>query len=161
MTKFHLAIVATADGFIARHSADAPDTWASAEEQETFFSHVGAADWSAMGRHTHAAVEKPEQRRIIFSWRHSGWQRPTQLWLDPKSISPRDLPTLVSEVHPCGQVLILGGTTVHDWFHAHAAINRIFLTIEPRIFYAGLPMFSGHSGDPCAPLERLGYVCQS
>ncbi|MEL7216361.1 MAG: dihydrofolate reductase family protein, partial [Pseudomonadota bacterium] len=87
--------------------------------------------------------------------------RPTQLWLDPADITPQALPSLVASVHPCEHILILGGTTVHDWFNHHNAIDRLFLTVEPLTFGSGLPMFSGQAGDPCATLERMGYACIS
>jgi dihydrofolate reductase len=159
--EFHLAVVCTEDGFIARHPADSPASWASAEEQDIFFQHVNAASWAIMGRNTHEAADRPERRRIIFSRKRYGWQRPTQLWLDPESVMPRDLPHLVHGKHPFGLGLILGGTTVHDWFDEHNAIDRVFLTIEPVRFGEGLPVFTGASGNPLRTFAERGYVVRS
>lgn len=156
---FTLTVVASRDGFIARAPDDAPQAWASREEQDLFFADVKAADWAIMGRHTHEAADRPDRRRIVFS---SGagageWRRPTQLWIDPGRLAPADLPGLVAGVHPLAAGLILGGTRVHDWFLAHCAIDRVHLTVEPVAFGAGLPLFSGRRGPAEEVLEAAGF----
>ncbi|MDJ0630040.1 MAG: dihydrofolate reductase family protein [Rhodobacter sp.] len=157
---FTLTVVTSADGYIARARDDAPQQWASAEEQALFFADVAAADWAIMGRHTHEAADRPDRHRIVLSSRVCGWRRPTQLWLDPDGISPRDLPDLVASRRPLRNGLILGGTRVHDWFLAHAAIDRVHLTVEPAIFGAGLPLFTGTAGQLPGPvLEAAGFRC--
>lgn len=157
---FTLAVVATLDGFIARTPDHPPQSWASEEEQALFFAAVEAADWAIMGRHTHLAADKPHRRRIIFSTtaKPADWRRPTQLWLDPMGFEPADLAHQVAAVHPLRRGLILGGTRVHDWFHARRAIDCIKLTIEPLHFGEGLPIFTSQTAqDPQAACEVLGY----
>jgi len=159
---FTLTVVASRDGFIARAPDHPPQGWASAEEQVLFFRDIEAADWAIMGRHTHQAADRPERRRIVFSRRLSGWQRPTQLWLDPEALTPADLPRLVARVHPLAHGLVLGGTAVHDWFLRHRAIDRVHLTIEPVEFGSGLPIFSGQqAGDPLEIFIRAGFALRS
>lgn len=163
MTEFTLTIVTSRDGFIARAIDHPPQAWASPEEQVLFFGDVEAADWVILGRNTHAAADRPDRRRIVFSRRKSGWQRPNQLWVDPAAIRPQDLPALVGHVHPLRRGLILGGTTVHDWFHRHGSISRVHLTVEPVDFGSGLPIFSGQSSrDPLEVFGQAGYepVCE-
>ena len=111
-----------------------------------------------MGRNTHLAADKPHRRRIVFSTTTSGWQRPTQLWLDPAQHTPDALATLVADVHPLENGLILGGTRVHDWFLAHRAIHKVHLTVEPVIFGEGLPIFTdAHRGAPLAIFVDRGF----
>ncbi|MGI9390312.1 MAG: dihydrofolate reductase family protein [Boseongicola sp.] len=145
MTEFTLTVATSADGFISRTAEEPPQEWASAEEQTLFFRDVDAADWAIMGRNTHEAADKPYRRRIVFSSKTGGWQRPTQLWLDPAGVAPNDLVQRVADVHPLDRGLILGGTRVHDWFLAHGAIDKVHLTIEPIAFGAGLRIFSNQS----------------
>jgi dihydrofolate reductase len=162
MAVFTLTIVASRDGFIARAHDHPPQAWASAEEQVLFFQDVEAADWVILGRNTHEAADRPERRRIVFSRTTKGWQRPTQLWVDPQDLAPDDLPGLVEHVRPLEHGLILGGTSVHDWFHHHRAISRIHLTIEPVEFGTGLPIFTGQTlADPLQVFERAGYALVS
>lgn len=159
-STFTLAVVASLDGFIARAPGHPPQDWASAEEQAIFFRQVEAADWAIMGRGTHEAADKPQRRRIVFSTSGGAgqWRRPTQLWLDPAGRTPRDLPALVERIHPMRQALILGGTTVHDWFLRHGAIDRIVLTIEPVRFGEGLPIFTGQTSEaPETIIRNAGF----
>jgi dihydrofolate reductase len=157
--SFTLTVVTTADGFIARAPDDAPQAWASPEEQALFFADVEAADWAVMGRHTHQAADRPDRRRVVFS---SGggagqWRRPTQLWIDPAGLTPADLPALVGRVYPLRQGLVLGGTAIHDWFLAHGAIDRVHLSVEPIAFGSGLPLFTRHGGPPETALAAAGF----
>lgn len=156
---FTLAVVATADGFIARHPGHTPAGWASAEEQALFRAEVAAADWSIMGRGTHEAADRPERRRIVFSSAapKPQWRRPNQLWLDPAGLAPDDLAALVAAVHSLRAGLILGGTLVHDWFHRAGRLARIHLTVEPVSFGAGLPLFTGTAGPAEKVLAGMGY----
>lgn len=165
--RFTLAVVTTADGFIARAPDDAPHLWASPEEQALFFADVAAADWAIMGRNTHVAAERPDRRRIVFSGAapaatcvgQGDWRRSTQVWLDPEGITPGDLAGVVAGVHPLRNGLILGGTRVHDWFLKHGAIDIVHLTVEPVRFGAGLPLFSGQTGPAEDVLRGLGFAC--
>lgn len=142
--RFTLVVAATEDGFIARHPGHNPADWASPEEQALFFDKVDACDWGIMGRGTHETADKPHRRRIVFSTSAPtpDWRRPTQLWVDPAKMTPADFPALVGARHPMQTALILGGTTVHDWFLGHGAIDEVLLTVEPCRFGAGLPIFS-------------------
>ena len=127
-----------------------------------FFQDVEAADWAIMGRNTHLAADKPNRRRIVFSSQISGWQRPTQLWLDPSDTTPHALADLISGVHRLNAGLILGGTRVHDWFLEHRAIDAVHLTIEPVAFGDGLPVFSAQtSQDPIEVFQLAGFEVQS
>ncbi|MEO9825677.1 MAG: dihydrofolate reductase family protein [Paracoccaceae bacterium] len=158
MTHFTLTVATSRDGFISRSTDEPPQAWASEEEQALFFRDVNAADWAVMGRNTHLAADRPERRRIIFSTQISGWQRPTQLWVDPSDLTPPALSGLVDGVHACDNGLILGGTRVHDWFLKHRAIHKVHLTIEPVAFGDGLPVFTTQtSEDPVEIFETAGF----
>ncbi len=158
MTTFTLTVATSADAFIARSTDEPPQAWASVEEQALFFRDVEAADWAIMGRNTHQAADKPFRRRIIFSSKTKGWQRPSQLWLDPADMTPGDLERDVANIHPLENGLILGGTRVHDWFLAARAIHKVHLTIEPVEFGRGLPIFSDHTEtDPIKTFTSRGF----
>ncbi len=159
---FTLTVATSADAFIARATNDAPQTWASAEEQALFFQDVEAADWAIMGKNTHLAADKPHRRRVVFSTKTNGWLRPSQLWLDPAKLTPADLQSQVAPVAPLRNGLILGGTRVHDWFLAHGAIDKVNLTVEPGTFVNGLPIFSDQSQtNPVAVFEARGFKVHS
>lgn len=156
--RFTLTVATSLNGLIARATDDTPQNWASPEEQVLFFRDVEAADWAIMGRNTHLAADKSERRRIIFSTRTDGWQRPAQLWCDPTDLTPYDLAEQVRHVRPMQNGLILGGTRVHDWFLKHDAIHRVHLTIEPVTFVNGLPVFTNQNkSDPVSIFADRGF----
>ncbi len=163
---FTLHLCATADGFIAREPSQPPSHWASPEEQTWFLEQVARADWSVMGRLTHEVALRPDRRRIIFSAgapQAGEWRLPTQLWIDPDGVTPAALAARVAPVHPLCHGLILGGTRVHDWFHAHNAIDRIEMTVEPLTFGGGVPIFSDQRGirPPEAVVLDHGYMLEA
>ena len=158
--RFTLHVVATSDGFIARYSGHSPADWQSEEDAEYFFAAVDAADWSVMGRVTHTAAPRADRRRVVFSTATPvpDWRTPTQVWLDPRGLTPDALPDLLCGVHPVRDVLILGGTRVHDWFLAHGRLDAVTLCVEPLRFGEGLPIFTGDgAGDPVASFTRRGF----
>jgi len=158
MPDYTLAVATSADGFIARAADHTPQSWASAEEQALFFAHVNAADWAIMGRNTHLAADKADRHRIVFSTSMQGWQRATQLWLDPTQITAADLPGMVAGIRPLNSGLVLGGTRVHDWFVAANALSKVYLTIEPIHFHDGLPIFSDQkTRNPLEAFRARGY----
>lgn len=155
---FTLTVATSLNGLIARATDDVPQNWASPEEQVLFFRDVEAADWAIMGRNTHLAADKPHRRRIVFSSKTNGWQRSSQLWCDPKTLTPGALAERVRQVRPLRHGLILGGTRVHDWFLKHNAIHRVHLTIEPVTFENGLPVFTNqNASDPLSIFTDRGF----
>ncbi len=155
---FTLTVATSRDALISPTTDTPTEDWASAEEQALFFRDVEAADWAIMGRHTHEAADKPERRRIVFSSAVTGWQRATQLWLDPAGLEPEALAQAVEEVRPLRRGLILGGTRVHDWFLARNAIDRVHLTVEPVRFGTGLPISTDQQKqDPLEVFRARGF----
>ena len=55
-------------------------------------------------------------------------------------------------------VLVLGGTSVHDYFLYADLIDEIFITIEPLTFNEGIPAFTYINFKDLTPyLEERGY----
>jgi dihydrofolate reductase len=156
---FTLAAVVSADGFIARRAGEHPGSWASAEEQARFLAAVPRYDWAFMGRTTHETALRPDRRRVVFS-RGVGldWRAERHLWVDPARVPMAEILAALRPVRPPRRCIVLGGTTVHDWFFAQDLVDRIEITIEPQHFGAGLPLLSGQRGDAVAELERRGFT---
>lgn len=157
--QFILTVATSGDALISPSTDTSTADWASREEQELFFADIAAADWCIMGRHTHQAADRPDRHRIIFSTTVSGWQRPTQLWLDPDELTPATLAVQVNDVRRLETGLILGGVRVHDWFLAARAIDQVNLTVEPVTFRKGVPVFTGQTEtDPLEVFLSRGFA---
>jgi len=160
-TAFTLTAVVSADGFIARRAGEHPGTWASAEEQARFLAQVPRYDWAFMGRTTHETALREDRRRVVFSRGAAGldWRTPRHLWVDPAKVPMSEILAAVRPVRAPRRCIVLGGTTVHEWFLAHGLIDRIELSIEPLRFGTGLPLLGGQrAGDPTAHLIARGFV---
>jgi dihydrofolate reductase len=154
-----MTVVASMDGFIARHSGEKCDFWGSSGNRALFHGDLEAADWTIIGRQTHEANPRPERRRVVFTSSDSvSCNRPTQVCVDPSGLEPADLARIVEPVRPMRRALIVGGTRVYDWFRSHDAIDRVHLTIEPVCFNSGLAIFSDlPSGGPLRTFAKAGY----
>jgi dihydrofolate reductase len=159
-TTFTLTAVVSADGFIARRAGEHPGSWASAEEQARFLAEVARHDWAFMGRITHETALRQDRRRVVFSRGATGldWRTARHLWVDPAKVALDAILAALDPVWPPRRCIVLGGTTVHDWFLEHGLIDRIELTIEPLGFGTGLPLLSGQPDDLTAELVRRGFM---
>jgi dihydrofolate reductase len=159
-STFTLTAVVSADGSIARRVGEHPGTWASAEEQARFLAEVPRYDWAFMGRMTHETALRQDRRRVVFSRSARGldWRTERHLWVDPARVALAEILAALMPVRPPRRCIVLGGTTVHDWFLERGLIDRIELSIEPLRFGTGLPLLSGQRGDVVEELERRGFV---
>lgn len=157
---FTLTAVASADGFIGRRAGEHPGAWASAEEQARFLVEVSGYDWAFMGRTTHQTAFRHDRRRVVFSRAVTGleWREASHLWVDPAKVPLAEILAALTPVRPPRRCIVLGGTTVHDWFLAHGLVDRIELTVEPLRFGTGLPLVSGQPDDLMAELGRRGFA---
>ena len=97
-----------------------PSKWASPEDQEFFDGMKKKVGVLIVGRKTFEAAGKPSGdgiRRIVMS-REGGFELPTDI----------------------NEALLVGGSELNAEFFRRKLINEIYLTIEPKIFGAGLPL---------------------
>ena len=160
---FTLTAVVSSDGYIARRPGEHPGGWASPEEQARFLAEVPRYDWAFMGRTTHETAFREDRRRVVFSRAADGldWRERTHLWVDPDRIAWSDILAALEPVRRPRRCVVLGGTTVHDWFLARGLIDRIELSIEPLRFGTGLPLLAGQTGDPVALLTGRGFAVET
>jgi dihydrofolate reductase len=157
---FTLTAVMSADGYIARRAGEHPGSWASAEEQARFLAAVPAYDWAFMGRTTHETAFRKDRRRVVFSRSATGldWREATHLWVDPARVTLAGILAALTPIQAPRRCIVLGGSTVHDWFLEHDLIDQIELSIEPLRFGSGLPLLTGQPDDVTKELTRRGFV---
>lgn len=118
--KILLAMVISADGKTTRGDDPGTHAWASPEDQAHFQALKEKIRVLIMGRKTYEAAGKPHGdgiRRIVMS-RETGF------------VLPDDIE----------EVLLVGGSELNAEFFKRKLINEIYLTIEPKLFGAGLPL---------------------
>ena len=102
---------------------ESPNLWASVEDHGFFNDLKKKIGVVIVGRKTYEAAGKPHGdgiRRIVMS-RDTGFVLPTDI----------------------KEALLVGGSELNAEFFRRKLINEIYLTIEPKIFGAGLPIAQG------------------
>lgn len=142
-----LAAVVSADGKITRGSRPDVSEWTSAADKKHFARLVEESDAIVMGRQTYAAARKnmklsPKRLRIVIT-RNPGKYRKSEVpcQLEFSNDSPRAIVRRFSR-QGRRRVLVAGGAEVNALFLKANLVQRIELTVEPKIFGAGKSVVS-------------------
>ena len=140
--KYTLAFACSKDGFIAKHSKDNPFEWTSKEDQNHLQTLISENQWQVMGRTTHELNPNQQRKRIVFSRKYEEIKLikkdiPDQFYFNPDLHQWSDFEKICS-----GNILILGGTSVHDFFIYAELVDTIHITVEPHTFNEGVRAFS-------------------
>ena len=129
-----LAMVVSLDGRSTK-ADESPNLWASIEDQGFFHDLKHKIGTIIVGRKTYEAAGKPSGdgiRRIVMS-RDTGFVLPTDI----------------------KEALLVGGSELNAEFFRRKLINEIYLTIEPKIFGAGLPIAQAMGLDVSLKLIKI------
>ncbi len=132
----------TLDGKIAK-STDHPATWTSKADKKIFVEETKKAAVIIMGKTTYDTIGKPlpDRLNIVMDFKVDESKNiPNSL--EYTSLQPKEL---LQELEQRGfkQVIIGGGSAINGLFLSQGLIDEIWLTLEPKIFGQGLPLFTG------------------
>jgi dihydrofolate reductase len=144
-------VVSSLDGYITKHDASGTHGWASAEDQEHFFSVMSTCDASVMGAQTYLAAREQILKGAAASMRlRTVWTRGPERYLADTipgklEFSAEPLAALLTRLHDEGfqRCCVVGGGQVYAAAFAEDLIDELQLTLEPVIFGAGVR----HSGE--------------
>ena len=135
MRVFLIAAI-SADGFIARDENQLSTTWTSKEDHKFFSDMTKEAGVIVMGGTTYRTVNRPlpGRRNIIYSH-----QKIEQEGVETTQEAPDKLLARL-EREGCKAVAICGGQSIYDMFLEAGLVQELYLTIEPQLFGAGIPL---------------------
>lgn len=140
MIPVTLMMVITADGKIAKNSGHFPD-WTSREDKKLFAEISKKHGVVMMGEKTFATFPSPLKDRlnVVFTLEKNPLETPGVKW-----VSGEPEPILL-ELEKMGytSALLGGGAFLNTLFLEKKLISKIILTVEPKIFGAGLGLFNG------------------
>lgn len=140
MIPVTLMMAMTADGKIAKTSGHFPD-WTSKEDKKLFAEISKGHGVVMMGEKTFATFPSPLRDRlnVVFTMEKN---KPEQAGVKWVSGEPE---TVLLELEKMGHTsaLLGGGAFLNTIFLEKKLINEIILTVEPKIFGAGLGLFNG------------------
>lgn len=137
------------DGFITRHD-ESGTAFTSAADKAYFTQVLAGFDCSVMGSTTYRTIrdmirrQPPSPRRRVVLTRRPddyAYERIADL-LEFRSDSPETILARFSEAG-CSECALLGGSQIHHLFLDHDLVDRVWLTLEPRLFGRGTPFVAG------------------
>ena len=139
MIKTFIIAAQTADGYIAKHS-DHPAVWTSKEDKKRFIEITKRAGVMVMGLRTFKTLGKalPGRLNIVYSDQK---ENPEIEGVEYTSLSPKELIKNLDE-RGFKEVAICGGSSIYTMFMGSGIVEKLYLTIEPKIFGSGMSLFN-------------------
>jgi len=138
----YVAYVATSiDGRIAQNNHSGTD-WTSKEDWNFFQQSLKKIDAVIVGHATFKVAESRLRRRnaiVITSKVHRPKTEARTVFFNPRT---SNLKNFLRKKH-YKTVAILGGSQIYDYCLRHNMLDEFYVTIEPYVFTAGVPMFQG------------------
>jgi len=139
MNVFIIAAV-TADGFIARSGTHEAD-WTGGEDKKVFVKLTKQAGTIVMGSRTFATIGRalPDRRNIVYT------SKPDSITADGIETTNESPVELIDRLSKEGvsTLAVCGGSAIYDLFMRAGVVDEIYLTIVPKLFGAGMPLFAG------------------
>ncbi|MDD4995319.1 MAG: dihydrofolate reductase family protein [Patescibacteria group bacterium] len=144
--KTILLMAITLDGKIAKHAAHAA-TWTSKADKKIFVEETKKAGVIIMGQTTYDTIGRPLPGRLNVVMNPE--PDATKNIPDSLEFTNREPRELLTDLEKRGfsNAIIGGGATINGLFLKSGLIDEIWLTIEPKIFGEGLPLFRGADVD--------------
>jgi dihydrofolate reductase len=136
MIKTFIIAAVSADGFIAKDSNHAA-YWTSKEDKAKFVELTKRAKVIVMGSTTYQTLKRPlaDRLNIVYS-KSKTFEGAETTQAEPKYLI-HDL-----EARGYEEVAICGGSHIYSMFLQAHCVDRIYLTIEPKIFGTGITLFN-------------------
>lgn len=149
MKTFIIAAV-SADGFIGRDSRHTAD-WTGKEDKKIFVQLTRDAGVVIMGSNTFRTIGRalPGRRTIVLTHDPKSLAIPG---IESTSETPADLLARLKKEN-CHAVAICGGASVYNAFMQAGLVDELYLTVVPRLFGNGQPLFGGSLDIPLQLLE--------
>ncbi len=138
--KVTLMMAMTVDGKIARNDRHFPD-WTGSEDKKLFVQITKSAGAIIMGSKTYDTIGNPlpDRKNIVLTRNLS--RRSDH----PDLVYTNDPPETVLKVLAADgyhEVVLVGGSIVNSLFARKNLIDEFIITIAPRIFGTGVPLFN-------------------
>ncbi len=136
MIKTFIIAAVSADGFIAKDE-NHPAYWTSKEDKDRFVEITKRAGAVVMGSTTYHTLKRPlaDRLNIVYS-RKKTFDGAETTQAEPKQLL-KDL-----EARGYGEVAICGGSHIYTMFLKAHCVDKIYLTIEPKLFGKGITLFN-------------------
>jgi dihydrofolate reductase len=140
--KYSAFVVCSIDGRISENSKSGTN-WASKEDWKHFQKSLSKMDAVLTGHNTYTVAETSLKKRntiVLTSKVSTPTSAGSVVFFNPEKHNIKKFLQSKNYKH----IGVIGGSQVYDFCLKNKMIDEIFVTIEPDIFTAGVPMFSGN-----------------
>jgi dihydrofolate reductase len=138
--KLTMMMAITADGMIARNQAHFPD-WTCPADKKMFKARTQKAGVVIFGSKTYETIGKPLAGRLnIVITRHPERYQPAENLLVSSAAPELLLKDLTQRGYE--EAILAGGSIINTLFIKSRLVDEVVLTVAPRIFGQGVPLFS-------------------
>lgn len=159
-TKFpglHIYIIAaiTLDGFIAQDTEQVSTAWTSKEDFDFFVKKTKETGLLIMGSSTFETINRPlAGRKIVVLSRTKTYPQFKKSQVEAMSGSLTEVLTeLVKQGY--SELAVCGGSSVYTQFLQSGFVDKMYITIEPKIFGKGISLFNQPMDISLELLERI------
>lgn len=142
MIKTYIIVAQTADGKIARNSSHEAD-WTSRADKKHFIEMTKKSGVMIMGLNTFKTFPSPLKDRlhIVYSDKEGSENDNIPGVVEYTKDSPE---VLIKKLEERGfkEVAVCGGSTIYTMFMKSGLVEKIYITIEPRLFGEGMSIFN-------------------
>lgn len=137
--KVFIIAALTADGYIGLDASHRATSWTTKADKTFFVSRTKEAGTVVMGRKTFDTFARPlkDRRLIILS---SSPESVAVEGVESSSETPAELVSRL-EREDTKELAVCGGASVYSQFLEAGLVDEIYLTIMPKIFGTGVPLF--------------------
>lgn len=143
ITVFTIAATSK-DGLIAKETDHNPLSWTSKEDKKRFVELSKRAGVVIVGLKTFQTFPKPLKDRlnIIYSWTPIPEAENVEVTSDDPKV-------LIQKLEKRGfkEAAVIGGGMIYQMFLDSELVDKIYLTVEPIEFGAGIPFYRGNLED--------------
>lgn len=137
MLKPFIIAALSADGFIARHQSDRSTEWTSKEDKKNFVSLTKRAEVVIMGSKTFRTIGKPLPGRHLIVYSRAKKYHSVEVTAEEPEV-------LLNRLARAGyaEAAICGGASIYTLFMERRLVDKMYLTVESKIFGQGIPLFT-------------------
>ncbi|MEN9614073.1 MAG: dihydrofolate reductase FolA [Candidatus Parcubacteria bacterium] len=137
MISAFIIAASSVDGFIGRKKDEPSFAWTTGADKKFFIERTKQAKVVVMGSKTFETIGKPLKDRLIVVYsRHKKYDQPG---IETTALPPKELLESL-EKRGYGEVAICGGSSIYSLFLEAKVVSKIYLTLEPRLFGAGISL---------------------
>ena len=142
MLVFLIAAISV-DGRIAETTDQVSTSWNSPEDKKWFRERTKQAGTLVMGRTTFDTFHRslPDRQLIVYTRTVPEANEFAESEVRYTNLEPAALIQDLKNKN-CSEVAICGGSSIYSMFTKAGLIDKMYLTLEPKVFGKGVPLFN-------------------